>query len=66
MELDPTEFWAIVSKVNCSSLDCPDLQFPMKQCSREMAKPVKGSWRKLKKMARYMLGVKSVKWVFKW
>ena len=31
-----------------------------------MAKPTKGSWRKLKRVARYMLGIKAVKWVYKW
>ena len=46
IELDSkeaTEVRAIAAGVNYMSLDCPDLQFPIKQCSREMAKPVKGS-----------------------
>ena len=30
-----------------------------------MARPI-GSWRNLKRVARYMLGVKAVKWVYKW
>ena len=59
---EATEFRGVAARVNYLSLDCPDLQFPVKQCSREMAKPTKGSWRRLKKVARYMLGVKSVKW----
>ena len=63
---EATEYRGVAARVNYLSLDCPDLQFPVKQCSREMAKPTKGSWRKLKRVARYMLGVESVKWVFKW
>eukprot|EP00973_Karenia_brevis_P010916 1480035-Karenia_brevis.AAC.1 len=42
------------------SLDCPDLQRPMKQSSRDMAKPTIGSWRILKRVARYLVGVTSV------
>ena len=63
---EATEFRGVAARVNYLSLDCPDLQFPVTQCSREMAKPTKGSWRRLKKVARYMLGVKSVKWVYEW
>ena len=58
---EATEFRAVAARVNYLSLDCPDLQFPIKQCSREIARPNKGSWRKLKRVARYMLGIESVK-----
>ena len=63
---EATEFRAVAARVNYLSLDCPDLHFPVKQCSREMARPNKGSWRKLKRVARYMLGIRSVKWLYKW
>ena len=69
VELGPqeaTEFRGVAARVNYVSLDCPDLQFPVKQCSREMANPNKRSWTKLKRVARYMLGIRSVKWVYKW
>ena len=64
VELEPreaTEYRGLAARVNYLSLDCPDLQFPVKQCSREMAKPNRGSWRTLKRVARYTLGVESVK-----
>ena len=46
VELEPreaTEYRGVAAKVNYLSLDCPDLQFPVKTCSREMANPSKGS-----------------------
>jgi len=41
-------FRGLAARQNFLSLDCPDLQFPSKSCSREMATPKIGSWRKLK------------------
>eukprot|EP00973_Karenia_brevis_P029112 4016177-Karenia_brevis.AAC.1 len=48
------------------SLDCPDLQFPIKQSSRSMANPTRSSWMHLKKVARYLLGVERVVWRLEW
>eukprot|EP00973_Karenia_brevis_P032194 4438161-Karenia_brevis.AAC.1 len=48
------------------SLDCPDLQFPIKQSSRSMANPSKSSWVHLKKIARYLTGVARIVWKFVW
>eukprot|EP00973_Karenia_brevis_P011299 1529441-Karenia_brevis.AAC.1 len=48
------------------SLDWPELQFAIKQCSRDMASPKVVSWRSLKKVARYLVGVKRVVWKFGW
>ena len=42
----------LAATFNFLSQDCPDLQFPTKQCSRQMAKPARGSWKTMKKMAR--------------
>ena len=60
---EATEYRAVAARVNYLSLDCPDLQFPIERYSREMARP---SWRKLKRVARYLLGIESVKWAYKW
>eukprot|EP00973_Karenia_brevis_P007369 996805-Karenia_brevis.AAC.1 len=46
------------------SLDCRDLQFPIKQSSRSMANPTRSSWTHLKKVARYLIGVERVVWKF--
>ena len=48
------------------SLDCPVLPFPVKQMSREMAKPMVGSWNRLKKIARYLVNRKRVIWHLNW
>ena len=61
-----TAFRAVAARLNYLSLDCPDLQFPIKECSREMANPTRGSWAKLKKVARYMVGRQRAVWEFNW
>ena len=53
---DATQYRSLVARLNYLSHDCPDLQFPIKQVSREMANPMRGSWGRLKKVARYLLG----------
>ena len=53
-ELDKGEaktFRGLAARLNFMSLDCPDLQFPIKASSQAMAKPTQGSWRLLKKVA---------------
>ena len=34
---EATEFRGVAARANYLSLDCPDLQFPVKECSREMS-----------------------------
>ena len=43
------EFRGLVARLNFMSQDSPDLQFTVKQVSREMSNPVVGSWKRLKK-----------------
>ena len=52
----------LAARLNFMSQDCPDLQFPIKPCSREMAKPTRGSWRHLKKVGRYLMNRERVVW----
>ena len=49
---EATEFRGVVARMNFLSQDCPDLQFPVKECSKQMSKPRKGAWRSAKKIAR--------------
>ena len=63
---EATSFRALAARFNYLSSDCPDLQFPIKQCSKEMAKPKAGSWGRMKKVARYLLNRRSVVWRFDW
>ena len=48
------------------SQDPPDLQFPIKDCAREMASHTSRSWKRMKNVARYLVGRKAVVWGFKW
>ena len=48
-------FRGLAARINFLSLDCPDLQFPNKQNSREMVIPTRGSWKGMKKTARYLI-----------
>lgn len=61
-----TEFRGVTARLNFLSLDNPDLQFVGKEISREMAKPVRGSWKRMKKIVRYLLGRRSVVWKYGW
>ena len=63
---EATEFRSVVARMNFLSLDCPELQFPVKGCSREMSNPKEGSWRGAKKIARFLVGRKAVIWKFGW
>ena len=63
---EATVFTGVAARANFLSLDCPDLQFPVKQMSREIAKPMVGSWKRMKKIARDLVNRKKVIWHFKW
>eukprot|EP00973_Karenia_brevis_P085087 11810424-Karenia_brevis.AAC.1 len=45
------EYRGLAARLNFMSLDWPELQFAIKQCSRDMANPKVFSWRLLKKVA---------------
>ena len=42
------------------------MQFSAKEVSREMARPTAGSWRRVKKIARFLVGRKRVVWKYRW
>ena len=63
---ESTSFRGIAARLNFLSLDSPELQFPVKQGSREMANPCKGSWKKLKKIARFLINRERTVWEFRW
>ena len=60
------EFRGMAALLNYYAQDCPDVQFPAKEISRDMAKPTVGSWRKVKRTARYLLSRSAVVWKFDW
>ena len=46
--------------------DGPDLQFPVKGWSKEMAIAKIGSWKRIKKVETCLVGRKSVVWMYDW
>ncbi len=53
---EATAFRGLAARANFLSLDCQDLQFLVKDMSREMSKPKIRSWMRMKKVARYLAG----------
>ena len=52
----------IAARINFASQDHPVLQFASRAAAREMANPVKGSMRRIKRLARFLVGCKRVVW----
>ena len=63
---DASDFRACVARLNFLGQDSPELQFPAKELSKEMAKPTVSSWRRMKKAVRFLIGRKRVVWDFGW
>ena len=59
-----TRYRALVARLNFLAQDCPDLQYPAKELSKDMASPSEGSWRRLKKTVRFLISRHRVVWVF--
>jgi hypothetical protein len=52
---EATEFRASAALLNFTAQDSPDIQFPTKEVCREMSKPTRTSWARIKRLARYLL-----------
>ena len=63
---DATAFRACVARLNFLGQDSPELQFPAKELSKEMSRPTVGSWGRLKKTVRFLVGRRKVVWRFAW
>ena len=57
---------SIVATINYMATDMPDLQFACKEVCREMSAPTVQSWKKVKRIGRYLLGREKVVWMFPW
>ena len=60
------EFRVVVARLNCLGQDSPDVRFPVKVLSSEMANPTTASCRRLKKVVQFLVGRKRVVWRFPW
>ena len=63
---EATIFRGLVARINFLSQDCPELQYPAKELSREMSSPKVGSWKTFKKVARFLVRRQRVVWRFEW
>ena len=63
---EATEFRGAVARVIFLSQDSPELMYPANELSTEMANPVIGAWKRLKRNARFVKARKSVIWDFPW
>ena len=59
-------FRGLVARMNYLAQDSPDVQYPSKEISKEMARPRRGAWRRLKKVVCYLLGREAVVWRYRW
>ena len=63
---EDTKFRAIAARLNFMAADMPDIQFATKEACREMSAPTRASWKKLKRIGRYLVGRSRVAWKFPW
>lgn len=63
---EATQYRAAVARMNFLGQDSPDLQFPAKELSKDMSRPTVGSWKRLKKAVRFLVGRRRVVWNFPW
>ena len=55
-EQEATKYRAIVARCNYLAPDRPDIGFAVKELARQMSKPTKGDWVRLKRFGRYLIG----------
>ena len=53
---DLAKYRSVTATANLIAQDRPDVRFAVKELCRDMAKPTRGSWRKMKKLARHHKG----------
>ena len=63
---EATEFRGLVARMNFLAQDSPDLQYPVKEVAKDMAKPRWGRWKKLKRVVRSLVKRKAVEWRYDW
>ena len=61
---EATEFRAVAATVNFLAHDRADIQYAAKEACRDMAKPKRSSWLKLKRLARYLVKYPRLVWRF--
>jgi hypothetical protein len=52
---ESTQFRAIAARANYLAADRPDIQYAVKEICKKMSNPVASDWRKLKRLAKYLV-----------
>ena len=60
-----SEYRALAARANYLAQDRADIQFAAKECCRGMAAPNRGHLKAIRRLARYMISVPRVVWVFR-
>ena len=63
---DATRFRAIAARMNYVAADRPDLMYSVKEICRNMARPTRGAWKKLKRVGRYLIGKPRMVLKYRW
>jgi hypothetical protein len=61
---EKTEYRAAAARLNYLGLDRSDLQYAVKEVCQEMSKPTAAGRRKIKQVARYLVGAKRLVWTY--
>ena len=63
---ESTQYRALAARFNYLAADCPNIQYATKEVCRSMSAPTVRSQERLKKLARYLVGCREVKWYYRW
>ena len=63
---EATAFRGAAARLSFLGQDSPETQYPAKEISRDMAKPKTGSWKRLKKVIRFVAGREAVVRRYPW
>ena len=55
MDWRATQFRSLAARANDLALDRPDIQYAVKELCRTMSRPTESSWRKLTRVAKYLI-----------
>ena len=67
LPLDPESarrYRGIAARLNYLSADRPDIQYSTKEACRDMSSPTEGSWRRLERICRFLVGTPRLIWKF--
>ena len=56
----------LAARFNYMAQDNPAIQFAAKEVRRKMACPTEEDFQNIKKLARFLVGVETVKWQYEW